>query len=198
MKKLNLAGVASAPSSARSAHPTVEAPPEMQALLDQFALINPQFKTLKNQSETLSKQLAPHIRRLYYSRFNGVEAESSTLLVIAGGRTVKLTCKNSYAKTCTDETQLVAAIGQELTDKWFKQATVLKLDLDKAPEDKQEKFATAVLKLATDMGLPEEVVTATQCIQPKPGFHEARTSLLSVEQNVKLDSVLSITAYPQL
>jgi hypothetical protein len=197
MKKINLAGIAPAPSSARSAHPTVTLEGEAKTLLDQFAVIEPQFKTLKNQRETVTKQLAPHIRRLWFERFNGVEPESSTLLAIAGGKTIKLTTKNAYTKTVTDEALLVAAIGQELTSKFFRQATVLKLELDKMPEDKQESFATAVIELAQKMGVTDGV-SASQCIQPVPGFHEARTTILNVEQNKKLDSVLSITAYPQL
>jgi hypothetical protein len=197
MKKLNLGAIAAAPSTARSAHPIVVAEGDTLKLLEQFAIIEPQFKTLKNQKETISKQLAPMIRRMWFERFNGVAPESSTLLVVAGGKTIKLTTKDAYSKTVTDEKGIVAAIGQELTTKYFRQATVLKLDLDKMPEDKQESFATAVIELAQKMGVTDGV-SASQCIQPCPGFHEARTSILSVEQNAKLDAVLPITAYPQL
>lgn len=197
MKKLNLAGISSVPSSARDAHPTVTPDADTMRLLEQFVVIEPQFKTLKNQKETLGKQLAAPIRRLWFEQFAGVEPESSTLLVVAGGKTVKLTTKNAYTKQVNDEADLVAAIGQELTSKYFRQATVLKLDLDKMPEDKQESFATAVIDLANKMGVTAGV-SASQCIQPVPGFHEARTSILTVEQNIKLDSVLSITAYAQL
>jgi hypothetical protein len=197
MKKLNLTGIAAAPSSSRSTHPVVLADADTLKLLEQFAQINPQFKTLKNQSETLSKQLADPIRRMFWSKWNGVEQESSTLLCVAGGRSIKLTCKNAYSKGLSDEAPLIAAIGQELTTKYFRQATVLKLELDKMPEDCQEKFATQVLELATKLGVTD-AVTATQCIQPKPGFHEARSTILTLEQNLAVDKVLPITAYPQL
>lgn len=197
MKKLNLDGIAAAPSSARSAHPIVTPDADTLRLLEQFAIIEPQFKTLKNQKDTLGKQLAAPIRKLWFEQFAGVAPESSTLLVLAGGKTIKLTTKNAYTKQVNDEAALYEAIGQELTSKYFRQATVLKLELDKMPEDKQEEFATAVIELAQKMGVTAGV-SASQCIQPVPGFHEARTTLLTVEQNVKLDSVLSITAYAQL
>lgn len=197
MKKLNLGAISAAPSTARSAHPTIVAEGDTLKLLEQFAQIEPQFKTLKNQRETITKQLAAPIRYLWFDRWNGVEPESSTLLVVAGGKTIKLTTKNAYTKQVTDEALLIEAIGAELTSKYFRQATVLKLELDKMAEDKQEEFATAVIELASKMGVTDGV-SASQCIQPVPGFHEARTTILSVEENKRLDSVLSITAYPQL
>jgi hypothetical protein len=162
MKKLNLGSIAAAPSSSRSTHPTVTADADTLMLLEQFAQINPQFKTLKNQSETLSKQLAEPIRRMFWTKWNGIAPESSTLLCVAGGRSIKLTCKNAYSKGLADEAPLVAAIGQELTTMYFRQATVLKLELDKMPEDCQEKFATEVLALAAKLGVTD-AVTATQC-----------------------------------
>jgi hypothetical protein len=197
MKKLNLDGIAAAPSTAASKHPIVTPDGETAALLEQFGIINPQFKRLKNQSETLSKQLAQPIRELFYRTFAGVAPTSSTMLAVAGGQTIKLTTKNAYSKQCASEALIIAAIGAELCAKHFRQATVLKLDLDKMPEDKQEGFATAVVKLAQEHGVIG-AVSASQCIQPAPGFHEARTIILSPEQNVALDAAIACTAYPQI
>ncbi len=198
MKKLDLGGVKTASSSSRAAHPVVEVTDsETRTLLEQFTLINPQFKTLKNQSETLSKQLAAPIRRLFWSKWAGVEPESSTLLCVVGGKSVKLTVKNSYTKTVTDEAGLLAAIGEELTAKHFKQATVLKIDFDKIPDDRKEEFASKILADAEAMGC-SDAVSASQCIQPVAGFHESRSSILTVEQNEAIDRIIPITAYPPL
>lgn len=71
MKKIDLGGISTAPSSAKPTHATVTPDAEFQAYLDQFAAINPQFKTLKNQSETLGKQLGPRIKALFFSTFAG-------------------------------------------------------------------------------------------------------------------------------
>lgn len=206
MKKINLGGIQSVPSSARASHPTVEADSELQALLDQFAEINPQFKMLENQSKTLSKQIGPRIKALFFGRFNGITPESSTMLVTAGNKTIKLICKNAYSKLLTDDRALITALSlagltleqaSELVSRHFRQATVLKLDLDKCPEDKQEDFANGVIALAQKLGA-SDAVSASQCIQPKAGFHESRTSLLTPEQNVAIDALLPITAYPQI
>lgn len=123
--------------------------------------------------------------------------ESSTILVQAGGRTLKLIVKDAYSKGLDDDALLIAAIGEENVSRYFRQATVLKLELDKAAEDKQEEFATRVLALAQEMGCMD-AVSATQCIQPKAGFHEARTNILTPDQNAALDSLMPVVAYAQL
>jgi hypothetical protein len=197
MKKIDLGAIAAAPSTAASKHPIVTPDGDMAALLEQFGIINPQFTRLENQSKTLSKQLAAPIRGLYYRTFAGVAPSSSTMLAVAGGQTIKLITKNAYSKQCASEAMIIEAIGADLTAKHFRQATVLKLDLDKMPEDKQESFATAVVKLAQEHGVMN-AVSAAQCIQPAPGFHEARTILLTPEQNIALDAAIACTAYPQI
>lgn len=198
MKKLDVSALAPSTSSARPTHPTVTCDdPEMAALLEQFVIIAPQFKLLENQSKTLKGQLGPKIRSLFFNRFAGVTPESSTMLCTVGGKTIKLICKNAYTKTVNDEGALVAALGSDLVSKHFRQATVLKLELDKMPAELQEDFAAAVISLARTMGVTDGV-SASQCIQPNPGFHEARTTLLTAEQNKALDAVLPITAYAML
>lgn len=198
MKKLNLGSVSTAPASAKATHPTVlVTASDFQTLLDQFAQINPQFKTLLAQTDTLKKQLAPRIKALFFTTFAGREAETSTMLVTAGGRQMKLITKNAYSKDLTDDAQLIAAIGEENVTRYFRQATVLKLDIDKAAEDLQEAFATGVIELAERLGCMD-AVSASQCIQPKAGFHEARNTILNVEQNKALDALMPIVAYAQL
>ncbi len=197
IKKLDMSGISAAPKSARSAHPIVTVDSETESLLEQFVVINPQFKTLKNQSETISKQLAPRIKDVFFHKYAGVAPESSTMLVRVGASTVKLTVKNAYSSMCSDEAALVKAIGAELAAEHFRQATTISLDLDKVPDSKQEEFAARVIAIAQELEVTD-AVSAKQCIKPKAGFHEARTSLLSPEQNLALDSVLPITAYPQL
>jgi hypothetical protein len=196
MKKLNL-GVATTPKSTKANHASASLDATAAALLTQWVGINPQYKTLKNQVETLAKQLAPMIRATYFSRFAGVTPESSTMLVDCDGVAVKLIVKNAYSKLLLSEAGIVGAIGQELCNANFRQATVLKVDFDKVPDASQEEFAQAVLKLAAQMGATD-AVSVSQCIQPKAGFHESRTTLLTPEQNEALDRVLPVTAYPLL
>lgn len=198
MKKLTLNGITSATASAKPSHPTVDVTDsETNALLVQWAENNPSYNRHKRIHESLGKQLGPKIRALFFERFSGLAAESSTMLVNISGRMVKLITKAAYSKSVLDDAGLIEALGEEFVAKYFKQATVLKLDLDLVPEDKQEAFANGVVKLAADLGVTE-AVSAKQCIQPKAGFHDARTSLLSPEKNMKLDAIMPITAYAQL
>lgn len=74
---------------------------------------------------------------------------------------------------------------------------MLAIDLDKAAEDKQDAFASGVIALAQSMGCME-AVSAKQCIQPRAGFHEARTTLLTPAQNLALDALMPVVAYAQL
>ena len=198
MKRINLGAVKAAPSSTKPAHASVVIDnPDATALLTQWVQVNPQFKTLKNTVDTLRAQLAPHIKATFFSRFSGIEPESSTMLCVIGGKTVKLITKNAYSKSLTDDAQLQAILGADLVARHFHEATVIKLDLDKCPADRQEAFAQAIIAAAKEHGAMD-AITASQCIQPVAGFHEARTRLLTPEQNIQIDALLPIVAYPQL
>lgn len=166
-------------------------------LLEQFAEVNPRFRQLKGQNETLSKQCAGGIKAAFWNEFSGRGVPDETLVVIAGGREIKMIVKNSYSTQCAKEEAIVGAIGQKNTDKYFQFVTKLGVNLSELPEEVQAKFAPKLIELAQKMGAMA-AIKKTECIQPKPGFHEARTTVLTKEQNIALDGVLPITAYPLL
>ena len=195
MKKLNL-GVSVTPKTKGKAHPIVDVDQETRELLLQFEAINPRYKELKTAREGLSAQLAVGIKRAFFGRYAGITPESSTLLCKVGERMVKMTVKEAYSTRLEDEKPIEAILGAERTGAWFRQATVLKVDLTKVASELEEEFAQGVLALAERLGCAE-AVSVSQCIAPKAGFHEARTSLLSVDENVALDAVLPVTAYAQ-
>ena len=195
MKKLDVGGLAKPTKAANPSHPVVTPNDELSVLLDQFVVINPQFKTLKAQQETLSKQIGAQSKALFFSHFAGITPESSTMLVQVGDKTVKLIVKCRYSESLEDDAPLREALGEEIVDRWFRQSTKLAIDFDKVPEDSQEDFANAILTAAKELGV-EGAVTAKQPITPKAGFHEARTSLLTPEQNLRLDEVLPVVAHP--
>jgi hypothetical protein len=197
MKKLKLDIKSESKGPAKSKHPVVKADVSTMQLLEQFEDVNPKFKDLKDQNETLSRQLATHIKALYFKHFAGVAADSTMLVKLASGKFVKLITTKKYSKKLEEESSLVSALGKTLVDKYFKQSTILKLDIDKVPESKQEAFASAVIDLANKMDV-SEAVTAAQCFQPVEGFHDVRTTVLTEEQNLELDRVLGVVAYPQL
>jgi hypothetical protein len=113
------------------------------------------------------------------------------------GRTVVLVFAEKYTTLCADDSAIVAAIGAQLTGAHFRQATELKIELDKIAEEKQEPFIAAVIAAAEKFGITSGI-SAKQYIKPRAGFHAARTTLLSPEHNIALDAVLPFSAYPKL
>lgn len=197
MKKLNLGGINTTTStSSKPEHPVITVSGDMAELLKQFTEVAPRFKVRENQKKTINEQLAPMIRGKFFETFEGRAATSSTLITQVNGMTVKLITKKAYSQKLTSEQILLGAVGPEIASS-FHEATIIKLDLDKCPEDKQESFINGVVALAQTLGVTE-CVSAKQCIQPIPGFHEDRCRLLTPDQNLALDQVLPITAYPQL
>jgi hypothetical protein len=199
MKKLNIGGATTeAPSKSKSKHPSVKVGGRLEELLRQFVVVNPQFKTLKAQQETLSRDIGGETRPLFFEYFAGVVPESSTMLANVGGRDVKLIVKDRYSQMLTDDKRLRAAIGDEVVDKWFHWRTKYGIDYDKIAEDKQEAFAAGVEELRVKLGIAADAITAKQFVEPNAGFHESRTITLTPEQNKALDALLPVTAYPML
>lgn len=195
MNKIDLGGVATK-ADRNTSHPTIEPDNETLLLLEQWVPINASFKSVKNQSETLSRQISQRIKHLFFSKFAGLATVSTVLATTTKG-TVKLIFKNSYSKKLTDWALLVAAIGKDKAEKYFRYSTVLEFTIDALTESEQEPCANAIIELAKERGWLA-AISAKQFVAPKAGFHEARTTVLTAEENEKLDQVLPITAFPQL
>lgn len=195
--KLDLTGATSAPKTAASTHPVVVVDDALQTLCEQFQEIAPQAQKLEKQRKALSAQIGERTRRLFWAHFAGVTATSSTMLVAVGEKMLNLITQAKYSRTLTDDAPLRAAIGEELVTKWFTFATAFKIDFDKVPEAKQQEFATAIIKLAAEHECAE-AVEAAQYVAPKPGFHEARTRELTTEQNLAVDQIIPVVAFPKL
>jgi hypothetical protein len=200
IKKINLGALANNGSgrSSRASHPMMEVSEETRALLEQFLQIEPQFKELEKQSKSLKQQISPAIKSDYFRQFAGATAPDSTLIAHVGDKRVRLVfSENRYSSLCADDRAIIATIGPELAGQFFSQATELKLDLDKVPEEKQQPLIEAVLAAAQKLGITDGI-SAKQYIKPRPGFHAARTRLLTPEQNAQIDAALPMSAYAQL
>ena len=198
MKKLDIGGAANAAPAKSNGHAKVEVSGRLEALIKQFIIVNPEYKKYKNQHETLSRDIGGETRLLYFTQFAGVTPESSTMLALVNGRTVQLLVKDQYDQKLTNDKPLIEALGKELVDAHFHWRTKYTMDFDLVPEDKQEAFAKAIEEARVTLGLAAEVVVAKQFIEPNAGFHDARTKLLTVEQNKKLDALLPVRSNPVL
>ncbi len=197
VRKLNLGGLVKTAEKKSSSHPALTLSEESRALLEQFVEIAPQFKELEKKVKSLKTQIAPSIKADYFAQLEGSSLDGSSMSAQIGAQPVKLVFKDSYSTLCNDDAPLVAAIGAELVARHFRQVTKLTLDLDKIAEEKQEKFIGAILAAAEKLGISDGI-SAKQCIQPRAGFHAARTSVLTPEQNVAVDAIIPLSAYPQI
>lgn len=198
MKKINVGGASSSNGSKAKNHASVEVGERLEGLIHQFIIVNPDYKKFKAQHETLSRDIGAESRLLYFHRFNGLTPESCTMLATVDGREVKLLIKDQYDQNLKDEDKLVEAVGQEIADRHFDWKTTYKIDYDEVPEEQQEALAEGIEKLRVELGLSDAAIVAKQFIAPKPGFHEARTRLLTEEQNQALDAILPVRSNPLL
>jgi hypothetical protein len=115
MKKLNIGGAAVATPPKQSKHPSVEVPERLEALLRQFVVVNPQYKTFKAQHETLSRSIGAESRILFFEHYRGIVAGSSSTMLAhvtdaEGAREAKLLVKDQYSQSLVDDAQLRAAL----------------------------------------------------------------------------------------
>jgi hypothetical protein len=198
VKKLNLGGLAAKSSAKKSKeHPIMPVSAESLELLEQFLQVEPRYKELEKQSKSLKAQIAPSIKGDYFAHYAGSAASDSTQIAQVNGSRVRLVFSTKYTSLCTDFKPLLAAVGERLVADLFTEATELKIELDKIADEKQQPFIDAVLAAAEKLGISEGI-TAKQFIKPLPGFHESRTRLLTLDQNLSVDSALPMSAYAKL
>lgn len=199
---LNLGGLrkASGKTSGAAKHPIVTVGAEALELLGQFVEYWPEFARLDalvGSKGSVKAQLAPHIKQTYFARFAGGAPDSTMLVDVPfkrdgkpGVHQVKLVTQARYATKCTD----LAALGDAAEH--FRMSTVVKIDMAKIPEAKQQPLVDAILAAAEKHGI-EEGIDYTQCVQPKAGFHEARTTLFTPERNLDIDAEIPVTVFPK-
>ena len=192
--KLNLGGLRkSTEKTGKAKHPIVQVGAEAMQLLEQFMEHAPKFKDLDRlvgSKGSIKVQLAPHIKETYFTRFHGGTPDS-TMLCDVHGTMVKLITKDRYSTKCTN----LGALGE--AGEHFRSAVLIKIDMEKIAEAKQQPLVDAIIAAAQQLEIPDGI-EYTECVQPKAGFHEARTMLLTPEENIALDAHIPITAYPQL
>jgi hypothetical protein len=179
-------------------HPTLSLEGEASQLLDQFVEHMPDFKRLEKlvgSKGSIRAQLVPHLRAAMFRHFNGRAIDDSRMLGTSGNIDVKYTFKDQYSKLCLDLTSLTAAVPK--ASEHFHVVDTLKIEFDKIDSAKQQPLVDAIITAAGKLGI-EEGITASKCVQPKPGFHAQRCIIFDTEENIAIDEIIPITAYPSL
>jgi hypothetical protein len=197
VRKLDLGTIVKTDASKIAASASMIVSDETHALLSQFVKLAPDFKEIEDRMKSLKKQIATPLKADFFTHFAGSGLPSHSPKITIDEKTVLLVFAEKYTTLCADDSALIAVIGGELTRTHFRQATELKIELDKIAEEKQEPFIAAVIAAAEKFGISKGI-SAKQYIKPRAGFHAARTTLLSPEQNIALDGILPFTAYPKL
>jgi hypothetical protein len=197
---LNFGGIAKpAAKKATPSHPTLTLTGEGLELLGQYAEKAPDFKALEKlvgSKGSIKAQLRPHIFEGFFRIFSGrafVESRLHTSTIT--GKEVKLTFKEQYSKLCTTLATLLNAVPK--AEPHVHVVNTLKIEFDKIAVEKQQPLVDRIIAAAQELEISEGI-TASECVQPKPGFHAQRCIILSPEENVAFDEVIPITAYPQI
>jgi hypothetical protein len=194
---LNFGGLVAKISAAskKASHPTLTLTGEGLELLGQYAKHAPKFKELEKlvgNKGSIKAQLRPHIVEAYFRYYAGRAIEDARCLTDHG---VKLTFKDAYSKLCTNLATLVSAVPK--AEPHVHTVNTLKIEFDKIPAEKQQPLVDAIIATVNELQITEGI-TAGECVQPKPGFHAQRCTILTPEENLAFDQILPITAYPQL
>jgi hypothetical protein len=146
--------------------------------------------------EARALALRPHIVASFFRLFAGRALDDARLHTkTAKGTEVKLTFKDQYSKMCAKLATLLNAVPK--AEPHVQVVNTLKLEFEKIPAEKQQPLVDRIIAAAQELEITEGI-TASECVQPKPGFHAQRCIILSPEDNVAFDEILPITAYPQL
>jgi len=197
---LNFGGLAK-PSAKKESktHPTLTLEGEGLQLLGQYAEHTPEFKRLEKlvgSKGSIKAQLRPHIVASFFRLFAGRALDDARLHTSTkDGTKVKLTFKDQYSKLCANLATLLNAVPK--AEPHVQVVNTLKIEFEKIPAEKQQPLVDRIIAAAQELEISEGI-TASECVQPKPGFHAQRCMILSPEENIAFDEILPITAYPQL
>lgn len=180
-------------------HPALVLAGEGLELLGQYAEHAPKFKELEKlvgSKGSIKAQLRPHLVEAYFRYYAGRAIDDARCnTATAKDVPVKLTFKDQYSRMCTNLQQLLIAVPA--VAEHVHVVNKLTIEFDKIPAEKQQPLVDALIEAAQKLEITEGI-SAGDCVQPKPGFHAQRCILLSPEENIALDQILPITAYPQL
>ena len=191
LKGLNLGGLK--PAAKTSEKPRIINPsPELIEVLTQFIQLKPQLTALEGSVKSLSSQAGQLAKPDWFRFWHGRADAESSMVVNVAGRDVSLIFQKRYSSKA--DASALEALG---VAEHFAIATTISIDMDKVPEEQQQPFIDAIIALADKNGA-SEAITAKQALAPRPGIHAQRHVLFTPEQNIAIDNIIPLTAFPKL
>ena len=191
---LNLGGLIKKGSDKKTAEKPRIANPSVDLVetLAEFAKLKPQLTALEGTVKGLSARAGQLAKPEWFKYWQGRGDAGSTMVVDVGGSDVQIIFKNAYSKK--GDPAALDALG---LSEHFTTATTLKIEMEKIPEEKRQDLVEAILAAAAELGIVDGI-SATEAVVPKPGVHASRHVLFTPEQNIAIDNIVPITAYPKL
>ena len=146
------------------------------------------LKIVKGELGSEAEGLVPLARKFYLDVAHGKSDVPSSVEVCGSkeGVSVLVVMQNRYKGA--DEVAVGKVIGKANLDRYFHQHFEIKVDGDKVPEAVSQKLIDEIVALFAKHGCADALSAKSQVV-PKPEFHEARHSVLSVDQNAKVDEL---------
>jgi hypothetical protein len=191
IKGLKLGGIKAAAAKGEEKARILNPSPELIATLTQFIDLKPKLTALEGTVKSLSGQAGALAKPEWFRFFHGRAADSSMVVSVAG-RDVNLIFQARYASKADADALAALGVGEH-----FALRTTLQIDMEKMPEEKQQEFVDAIVALAEEHGV-SEALTAKQALAPKAGVHAQRHILFTPEQNMKIDEIIPLVAFPKL
>jgi hypothetical protein len=192
VKGLNIAGLKTAASKDGDKARILNPSPELIETLTQFIEHKPKLTALEGTVKALSARAGMLAKPEWFRFFHGRGDASSSMVVSVDGRDVSLVFQRRYSSKADANALAAMGVGEH-----FALATKLEIDMEKMPEEKQQPFIDAVIALAQEQGVTESI-TAKQALAPKAGVHAQRHILFTPEQNLAIDNIIPLTAFPKL
>lgn len=190
--KANLAALGTKPKAGnRKTYPSLPQDDETKKLVTSYLDNVAKIESLEGANKVTRSFLEAKARAYYYEHYHGKhDVESSLEAHSLNGESLLLTFQSRY-RAVPDETPIVDAIGQNLTDRFFYQSVDVKIDGDKIPADKINDLFVDLAAVMAKHGAAD-ALSHKAVIKPSPEFHTARHTELSVEQNLAVDGICPI------
>ncbi|SRR5581483_6576559 len=188
--KLSLSGFKKAKAATEKIHPAAKSDEELQQAVAQFCEIKPRFDADK---DTLDQILKPQILGALVPQILSSRGAEFSMLALgplpdSPGKPqaklmVTLTRQLLNADFETAMNSLVPIIGEDLFNRYFEQSPELTITVADAEPDQRQQLIEELAELAAKYGVN---IAAKDNIKPLDGFHEARRSVFTADQNIAM------------
>jgi len=196
MKKLNLGSVGGGKkaSSSKASYPVVPDPNgDVAKMVSEVIKLTAEKKAIEGGLKLAkgevggSDGLVPLARKFFIESTAGKSDVPSSVEAVCDDGSVLIVMQNRY-KACEDEAALSAAIGKANVNRYFYNKFVITVDGDKVPEAVAQTLINEMAALFAKHGA-SDALSAKSVTVPKAEFHESRHTILTADQNAKVDEL---------